>query len=155
MAYNRIVFNGNTLIDLTEDDVSESSVLAGVQFHGRDGEVSTGSMNNRGAVSGTISTYNGSYTIPQGYHNGQGSCSISAVEQAKLKPENIKLGVSILSVNGSYAGEAPQTQTKSATPSASAQTITPDAGKYLSAVNVAAIPYVESSNTYGTTVTIG
>lgn len=158
MAYNRIVFNGNTLIDLTEDDVSEASVLSGVQFHGRDGEVGTGSMNNRGAVSGTISTYNGAYTIPAGYHNGSGTVQISPTEAAKITADNggnIKAGVTILGQAGSYTGEAPQTQTKSATPSASAQTITPDAGKYLSAVNIAAIPYVESSNTYGTTVTIG
>ena len=45
---------------------------------------------------------------------------------------------------------------KSATPSSSAQTIVPDSGyTVMSQVVVNSIPYAETSNTYGTTVTIG
>lgn len=162
MAYNKIVYNGNTLIDLTGDDVTAADVRGGVQYTGPDGEHSLGNMPERGAVTGTISTRDGVYTIPAGHHSGQGTCQISAVERDKILPENIKQGCTLLGVQGSYAGETPtlQTITKSYTPSASAQSedVTPGAsydGLAKVTVNVAAIPYAETANTYGTTVTIG
>ena len=54
-------------------------------------------------------------------------------------------------------GTIPPTQSKTITPSSSAQDILPDSGyKYLSQITVNAIPYVESENSAGgTTVTIG
>lgn len=162
MAYNKINYNGNTLIDLTGDDVATADVLSGKNFHTRDGESAQGSMNNRGAVSGTIATKAGTYTVPQGYHNGNGTVGISSTEQQKIIAENIKKGVTILGQAGSYEGEAPtlQTVSKSYTPSASAQseTITPGTGyDYIEEVDIsiAAIPYEEVPNTYGTTVNIG
>ncbi|MBQ6255961.1 MAG: hypothetical protein IJJ60_05170, partial [Clostridia bacterium] len=36
----------------------------------------TGTMPNRGAVTGVISTTDGRYTVPQGYHDGSGSVGI-------------------------------------------------------------------------------
>lgn len=42
MAYNKIVFGNETLIDLTNDDVEVSDVLVGKKFHGRDGEAKVG-----------------------------------------------------------------------------------------------------------------
>lgn len=115
-----------------------------------------GSMPNNGAVSGQISTKAGTYTVPIGYHDGSGTVGISSTEQAKIIPSNIKSGVKILGITGSYSGEGATAQAKTATPSKTAQIILPDEGyDYLSQVTVAAIPYVETANAYGTTVTIG
>lgn len=44
--------------------------------------------------------------IPQGYHNGSGKVAISESEQAKIIASNIKKGVSILGVTGSYEATA-------------------------------------------------
>ena len=42
-AYNKIIVNGSTLIDLTADTVSQDKVLSGFTFHDKAGEVKTGS----------------------------------------------------------------------------------------------------------------
>ena len=38
MAISKVVYGGNTLIDLTADTVTADKVLAGVKAHGADGE---------------------------------------------------------------------------------------------------------------------
>lgn len=188
--YNKIIYGGKTLIDLTADTVDASHLLSGYTAHDKSGAVITGScaydsdtsndtvavaeilsgktahargtqltgtMPNRGGVTGTISTKDGSYTIQQGYHDGSGNVTISATEQAKIIAGNIKSGIEILGVTGSYSGESISVQAKTAIPSTISQTITPDASyDYLSQVTVQAIPYVESDNAAGgITVTIG
>lgn len=142
--------------DTTNDTLTVSEALIGKTFHAR-GTAYTGTMPNNGAVSGTISTKAGVYTIPQGYHDGAGTVGIDATEQAKIVAGNIKSGVEILGVTGSYSGEAITAQTKNATPTFSSQTIQPDTGyDYLSAVTVAAISVVYADNSAGgKTVTIG
>jgi hypothetical protein len=93
---NKVIYGGSTLIDLTADDVTRSSVLSGIKFHLPSGEATTGtcaydadtsdanavaaeilstktayvngskltgSMPNRGAVTGSITTVAGEYTI--------------------------------------------------------------------------------------------
>ena len=112
-------------------------------------------VENRGAAVGTISTVDGDYTIQAGYHNGSGKVSIAAAEKLKLIAGNIKSGVTILGVVGSYIGEALKAQTKSVTPTKSKQTITPDDGyDALSSVEVAAIPDAYQDVT-GVTATAG
>lgn len=42
MAISKVVYGGNTLIDLTADDVTADKLLKGIKAHGADGEVITG-----------------------------------------------------------------------------------------------------------------
>lgn len=120
----------------------------------------TGSMPNRGAVTGTISTVAQEYTVPQGYHDGSGKVSIASAEQAKIVATNIRQGVTILGVEGTMSGqEDVNAQSKTVTPSTTSQVVTPDTAQgynYLSQVTVNAIPYTETDNSAGgVTVTIG
>lgn len=142
--------------DTSEDTAAVAEILAGKTAHAR-GTQLTGTMPNRGAVTGTISTKADSYTIPQGYHDGSGAVSIDATEQSKLVANNIKAGIEILGVTGSYTGEGVSAQSKTATPSNVVQVIVPDANyDYLSQVTVNAIPYTETDNAAGgVTITIG
>ena len=115
-------------------------------------------MANNGAVTGTISTVAGVYTVPQGYHDGSGKVSIDATEQAKIIAANIREGITILGVEGTMSGaEDMKAQSKEVTPSKEAQTIMPDEEyNCLSQVTVKAIPYVETDNAAGgTNGTIG
>ena len=190
---NKVIYGGNTLIDLTQDDVTRASVLSGIKFHLPSGEATTGTcaydadtsdanavaaeilntktayvngskvtgtMPNRGAVTGTISAVAGEYTIQQGYHDGSGKVSIASAEQAKLIAANIREGITVLGVTGTMSGsESVKATSVSVTPYTTAQTIVPtDLGDYnsITQVNVAAIAYTEVDNDKGgKTVTIG
>lgn len=61
----------------TGGDALPAEVLAGKTFTNDNGS-QTGTMVNRGAVSQTIQP-GGSYTIPEGYHNGSGTVSASSM----------------------------------------------------------------------------
>lgn len=190
MAINKVVYGGETLIDLTGDTVQADKVLSGVTAHDKSGEPITGTcdydvnssdgtaavaeilvdktayargvkltgtMPNKSGTNGIISTKDGEYTIPMGFHDGSGKVGIDTDEKAKIIASNIKSGIEILGVTGSYGGEQVTAQSKTATPSKVQQVITPDEGyDYLSQVTVVAIPYTETENSAGgTTVTIG
>lgn len=190
MAINKVIYGGETLIDLTSDTVTPAQLKLGVKAHDKTGTVitgtcthdvdstdatateaeilkgktayargekHTGTMPNNGAVAGTITSKDGAYTVPMGYHDGSGKVQIDATEKAKLIPANVREGVTLLGVEGTMSGtEDAKPQAKTVTPSTVEQTVLPDDGyNYLSQVTVAAIPYAESDNPAGgTTVTI-
>lgn len=153
MAINKVIYGGETLIDLTGDTVTADKILSGFTAHDKGGspitgtceydvdssdataavaeilqgktayvrgQKLTGTMKNNGAVTGTISSKDEEYTIPQGHHDGSGKVGISAAEKEKIIPNS------------------------------------EEGYNYLSQVTVKAIPYNESENPAGgTTVTIG
>ena len=182
--YNKVIYGGKVLIDLTGDTVTPADLARGVTAHDKSGaeitgtstkdsdtsadtaaaseilrgktahvkgKLVTGTMPNNGAVSGSINTVAGEYTIPQGYHDGSGKVSISAAEQAKLVAKNIRQGVIVLGITGTMSTtEGLKAQAKTATPKTTKQTIIPDETyNALSQVEIAAIPYTETDNDAG------
>ena len=143
--------------DTSDADATASEILATKTAY-VNGSKLTGSMTNRGGVTGTISTVAGTYSIQSGYHDGSGTVSIDATEQAKIIAGNIKDGVEILGVTGTLSpAEDVTSQSKTATPYTTSQTILPDSGyDYLSQVTVNAITFTETDNASGgKTVQIG
>lgn len=154
-----VIITGTCDFDVNSGDATAEAaeILTGKTAYVRGVKV-TGTMPNKGAVTGTISTKAGQYTIPMGFHDGSGKVGIDSTEQAKIIPGNIREGVTILGVAGTMSGtEGAKPQTKSVTPTSSEQVVLPDEGyNCLSQVTVAAIPYSESENSAGgLTVTIG
>ena len=143
--------------DTSDATVAVAEILTGKTAYARGTKI-TGTMPNKGSVTGNISAKAQKFTIAQGYHDGSGYVQIASTEQEKLIANNIRQGVTILGVEGSMSGsESVVAQAKTVTPTTAVQTVMPDDGyTHLSQVTVDPIPYAESDNSAGgKTVTIG
>lgn len=143
--------------DTSDATVAVAEILTGKTAYVRGAKI-TGTMPNKGSVTGNISAKAQKFTIAQGYHDGSGYVQIATTEQEKLIATNIRQGVTILGVEGSMSGsEGVVAQSKTVTPTTTTQTVMPDYGyTHLSQVTVNPIPYAESDNSAGgKTVTIG
>ena len=142
--------------DTSDATVAVAEILKDKTAYARGAKI-VGTMPNNGAKNYTISDLN-DQTITMGFYDGSGKISFDSAEKAKIIPANIKNGVSILGVQGTMTGQESVTvQSKTITPTFTAQTILPDEGyDYLSQVVVSAIPMTQSENTAGgLTLTIG
>lgn len=189
--YNsKIVFYGETLMDLTGDNVTADKLLSGTTAHDKtgapvtgtctfdadttdatataaeilvgktaykNGQKVTGTMPNKGAVALKVTQKGTPVSIPAGYHDGSGTAGIADTEEAKLIAGNIKSGVEILGVTGTYAGELVNGQKKTVTPAKAQFSVLPDEGyDHLTEVVVNGVPIAYADNPAGgQTVTIG
>lgn len=146
--------------DTSDADATAAEILATKTAY-VNGIKLTGSMPNRGAVTGNITTKAQQVAIQNGYHDGSGYVEIDSTEQAKIVADNIKKDITILGVTGTYEGAATPTSTaKTVTPYTTAKTYLPSGEStpvdYYSQVTVNAIAYTETDNVQGgVTVTIG
>ena len=190
---NKVVLqSGETLMDLTGDDLTAADLAKGKKAHDKSGapivgtstkdadtsdatagaaeilsgktayvtgSKVTGTMPNNGAKTLNVLSKNTSVPIPQGYHDGSGAAQVDPTEVAKIIPENIRDGISILGVEGTMSGtEDAKPQAKEITPSFTVQVVAPDSPtyNYLSQVTVKAILVAYTDNAQGgQTVSIG
>lgn len=185
---NKVIYNGDVLIDLSVDTVTPAQVLSPAYVHLPTGErvqgtcsydadtsdataqaaeilssktayvngnLITGSMPNIGAQNAAITAVAQEISLSQGFHDGSGKVKIDTTEQAKIIAGNIRNGVEILGVTGTYTGSeiAESLATVgSATPSDVQQVILPSqfgAYDYFTQFTVAPIPYTETANAAG------
>ena len=152
---------GTCAFDANTQDANATApeILSGKTAYAK-GNKLTGSMPNKGSVTGHITNVSTPYTIPMGYHDGAGTVDIDSTEVAKLIPGNIRDGITILGVEGAMSGtEGAKAQSKTVTPTFSEQVISPDTSSgynYLAQVTVKAIPVKETEGENGgLTLTVG
>lgn len=155
------IITGTCNFDVNSQDATAAvaEILKGKTAYVR-GTKLTGTMPNNGAVSGNISTKDGVYTVPNGFHDGSGKVQIASTEKSKLIPENIREGITVLGVPGAMTGtEDAKPQAFEVTPTINQQVILPDSNKgynYISQVTVKPIPVLFVENEAGgMTATIG
>ena len=137
-------------VNSTDATVAVAEILDGKTAYARGAKL-VGTMPNKGAVNGTITTKEEQFTIPTGFHDGSGKVGIDTTEKSKIIAANIKEGVTILGVTGTLApASGVKAQSKTITPGINEISVLPDEGyDYLSTVTVSAIPTSESDNSAG------
>lgn len=137
-------------VNSTDATVAVAEILDGKTAYARGAKL-VGTMPNKGAVNGAITTKEEEFTIPTGFHDGSGKVGIDTTEKSKIIAANIKEGVTILGVTGTLApASGVKAQSKTITPGITEMSVLPDEGyDYLSTVTVSAIPTSESDNSAG------
>lgn len=136
---NKIIYNGNTLLDLTGDDVTAADVAEGVHFHLPSGEPSVGTATIGSVIIADIPDSHGgtikNITTVNSVTMGQKTITTNGTYDSSDDEYD---GYSSVTVN--VPSSSPTLQTKSVTPSESSQTVTPDTGyDGLSSVSVGAV----------------
>lgn len=90
--------NDVTFYEVSDATANRTDVLVGKYFYSGAGKLS-GTMASNGNTSGSISTKDGTVTIPAGYTTG-GTVEISQSAKNSIISANIKSGATILGVNG-------------------------------------------------------
>lgn len=91
-----VLINKMATVIRATGNATSADLLTGKTASNNSGPI-TGSMANRGAISQIITTQNGEYTIPQGYHPGTGK--VKAIF-ANLVAENLRDQVTVGGVTG-------------------------------------------------------
>ena len=132
---NKVVYDGDTLIDLTTDTAVATDVLTGKYFHLRSGQRVAGTCTwdsdttdanavageilsgktayvNKNKITGTMNnrgsnniTVTTGTSIPAGFYNGSGKAQIDSTSSTNLVATNIRQGVTILGVEGTLSAE--------------------------------------------------
>lgn len=124
MAVNKVIFGGETVVDLTTDTVTAEKMLSGTTAHDKSGAKVTGTIATKTASNMTVS--GATVTAPAGYYASAQSKSVATATQATPSISVSSGGLITASATQSagYVSSGTKSATKQLTVQA-AQTITP------------------------------
>jgi hypothetical protein len=118
---------GVELPELTNEG-SSADLLSGKQLIDEDGNVITGTMPNNGTIASTMDGIDvKSITIPEGYTSG-GTVSLDDTIDNEVDTQADLIAQITSVLENKAAGSEPTLQSKTVTPAALTQTVTPDSG---------------------------